>query len=274
MSKKSNSYVAKKADESGFVNYTDEENETWAILYDRQMAVIEDRACDEYFRGLEILGLPSDRVAQIPVVNKVLGKTTGWQLAPVAAVIPFGEFFELLADRKFPAATFIRRKEDIDYLSEPDIFHEIYGHCPLLTDPVFAEFVHKYGKLGVSADPWERAFLARLFWFTVEFGLINTASGQRIYGAGILSSKGETPYALEDPIPERRPFDVLTILRTSYRIDIFQTVYYAIDRYKDLYDIINETLLSKIQQAITLGMLEPTFPTNVSPSDTSDHHVC
>ncbi|MCG8433731.1 MAG: phenylalanine 4-monooxygenase, partial [Gammaproteobacteria bacterium] len=208
MQKKTSKYMAKLPDENGIVDYTDEENETWAFLYDRQMQLIQGRACDEYTYGLEKLALPADRIPQLPEVNRVLRNATGWEVAAVPALIPFGEFFALLADKKFPAATFIRRKEEIDYLQEPDIFHEIYGHCPLFTDPVFADFSHNYGKLGLKASKEERVMLARVYWLTVEFGLIDTPRGLRIYGAGILSSKGETEYALDSDTPERRPFDV------------------------------------------------------------------
>ncbi|HFB66194.1 MAG TPA: phenylalanine 4-monooxygenase, partial [Aeromonadales bacterium] len=175
-------------------------------------------------------------------------------------VIPFEEFFTLLANKKFPAATFIRTPEDIDYLQEPDIFHEIFGHCPLLTNPVFADFSEQYGKLGVKASKKERIYLARIFWFTVEFGLIETAKGLRIYGAGILSSKGESEYALESHVPERRPFDALTILRTPYRIDIFQTIYYVIQNFQDIFSVMNESIMPLLHEAMELGNFAPTYP--------------
>lgn len=202
---KSANYQAHIPDEHGFVNYSETENKTWQQLFDRQIRLIENRACDEYLYGMEQLNLPSDRVPQLPDVNKVLRKTTGWEVEAVAAVIPFEEFFTLLANKKFPAATFIRTPQDIDYLQEPDIFHEIFGHCPLLTNPVFADFSEQYGKLGLKASKKERIYLARIFWFTVEFGLIETTKGLRIYGAGILSSKGESEYALESHAPEEGP---------------------------------------------------------------------
>ena len=207
-------YIAREPDIHGFIDYSPEDNQTWEFLYKRQMDIIHGRACNEYIRGLEILGLSQNSVPQLPDVNKALRKATGWQVAAVPALIPFGKFFELLANKQFPAATFIRRKEEIDYLQEPDIFHEIYGHCPLLTDPVFANFVHNYGKLGLEATKQERIYLARIFWFTVEFGLIQQAAGLKVYGAGILSSKGETVYSLESNSPQRKNFDLMTALRT------------------------------------------------------------
>lgn len=277
MGKTGSAYVARATDRHGYVNYSSEEDETWGILFRRQMQVIQGRACDEYIHGLEILNLPSDRVVQIPEVSQALRSATGWELAAVDAVIPFGTFFELLAQRKFPAATFIRRQEDIDYLQEPDIFHEVYGHCPLLTDPVFADFVQAYGQLGLKASKQERVYLARLFWFTVEFGLINTSKGLRIYGAGILSSKGETVYALEDNKPERQALNIETALRTPYRIDIYQPIYFVIDRYKDLYDVMNENLLPQIHQAMEKGLLPAKFPPKAQTAPqpvVNDRHVC
>ena len=262
---KTANYQAHIPDEQGFVDYSETENKTWQQLFDRQIRLIENRACDEYLQGMELLNLPSDRIPQLPDVNKVLRKTTGWEVEAVAAVIPFEEFFTLLANKKFPAATFIRTPEDIDYLQEPDIFHEIFGHCPLLTNPVFADFSEQYGKLGVKASKKERIYLARIFWFTVEFGLIETAKGLRIYGAGILSSKGESEYALESHVPERRPFDALTILRTPYRIDIFQTIYYVIQNFQDIFSVMNESIMPLLYEAMELGNFAPTYPLKSKP---------
>ncbi|AOE49842.1 phenylalanine 4-monooxygenase [Kangiella sediminilitoris] len=264
-------YIAKQTDSKGFIDYTFEEDKTWEFLYKRQMPAIEDRACKEYIRGLEILGLSEKYVPQLPDVNRELRKATGWEVAAVPALIPFGEFFELLANKKFPAATFIRKKEEIDYLQEPDIFHEIYGHCPLLTDPVFAEFVHNYGKLGLNASKQERLYLARIFWFTVEFGLIQQSQGLRIYGAGILSSIGETIYSLESDKPERKPFDLMTALRTPYRIDIYQTVYFVIKQFEDIYAAMDSSIINKIHEAIELGDFKPTFPPKKNSKEKNNH---
>jgi phenylalanine-4-hydroxylase len=180
----------------------------WNTLITRQLKVIEGRACQEYLDGIEKLGLPHDRIPQLGEINKVLGATTGWQVARVPALIPFQTFFELLASKQFPVATFIRTREELDYLQEPDIFHEIFGHCPLLTNPWFAEFTHTYGKLGLQATKEERVYLARLYWMTIEFGLLETPQGRRIYGGGILSSPKETVYSLSGE-PEHQAFDPL-----------------------------------------------------------------
>lgn len=258
---KSTKYVAKIPDENGVIHYSDDENAVWRELITRQKAVIEDRACDEYLQALKRLELPEDRVPQCADVSRVLREYTGWQVEPVPALINFDKFFRLLAEKKFPAASFIRSREELDYLQEPDIFHEIFGHTPLLTDPRFAAFTHAYGKAGLAASKEDRAMLARLYWFTVEFGLIQRpGEALRTYGAGIVSSIGETPYALESDLPERRPFDPIDMLRTPYRIDIFQTVYFVINSFDELFSLAQRDLIDLINQARKLGMHAPTFP--------------
>src|SRR3990167_4932817 len=211
-------YKAKTPDASGHIDFTKEENETWKILIERQLHIIEHRACPEFLEGLAHLNLPLNHIPQCHDINQVLQRTTGWSVVPVAAIIPLSQFFQLLANKQFPAASFIRVREELDYLQEPDIFHEFFGHCPLLTNQAYADFTEHYGKLGLAADEEDRIMLGRLFWFTNEFGLINTAKGLRTYGGGILSSKNETIYCIESDIPERKPFDVIQVLRTPYRI--------------------------------------------------------
>lgn len=257
--KKTSTYVAKPVDDHGIANYTAEENAIWHDLIVRQIPIVQDRACDEYFQGVKLLNLPQDRIPQIPDVNKVLQETTGWSVAPVPALIPFERFFQLLADKKFPAATFIRRREELDYLQEPDIFHEIFGHCPLLTNQAYADFTQTYGKLGLTASPEDRAMLAKLYWFTIEFGLINTKKGLRAYGGGILSSKEETIYCVESDKPLRKPFDIIDVLRTPYRIDIVQPIYFVIDDFDVLFHLNNMDLLGLIKEARALGMHAPLF---------------
>jgi phenylalanine-4-hydroxylase len=247
-------------DASGHIAYTDSEHEVWHDLIIRQRPIVEQYACQEYLDALELMRFPTDRIPQCKEVSAVLKKHTGWEVAAVPALIPFGQFFQLLADKKFPAASFIRSREEMDYLQEPDIFHEIFGHTPLLTDPRFAEFTHAYGKAGVRARKEDHVKLARLYWFTVEFGLINSAKGLRTYGAGIVSSYGETPYSIDSPKPLRKPFDPIDALRTPYRIDIFQSVYFIIDSLQDMFDLAHEDLFALIAKAEKLGMHEPSFP--------------
>lgn len=260
MSNKHSSYTAKPLDSNGRVDYTPEENAVWNELYKRQHQIVQGRACDEYIHGLELLNLPADRVPQCYEVSEALQKATGWTLEPVPALISFDRFFALLANRRFPAATFIRRKEELDYIKEPDIFHEVFGHCPLLTNPAYAEFTHTYGKLGLNATPEERILLARIFWFTIEFGLINTAKGLRAYGGGILSSINETVYCVESTIPQRKPFEVLEALRTPYRIDVIQPIYFVIHDFAQLYQLIELDLLKLIREEKDRNHESPLHP--------------
>jgi len=256
---KSSKYEAKVPDENGIIHYTDDEHAIWAELYERQMKIIQGRVCDEFLQGLETLNLPHERIPQPLEVSKVLRECTGWEVAPVPALINFDRFFELLSQKKFPAASFIRTRDEMEYLQEPDIFHEIFGHTAMLTHQAFADFTAAYGKAGLNASKEERVFLARMYWFTVEFGLLNTADGIRIYGGGIASSPGETVYAVESEEPIRRPFDPLDALRTPYRIDIFQTVYYVLDSMNDLFQLAEQDLLALIRKARALGRFEPTY---------------
>lgn len=251
--KKKSAYVAKTPDNRGYIDYTPEEDQIWAELYARQIKIIENRACDEYIQALETLKMPSKRVPQCADISQILQKETGWSVVPVAALIPFDEFFRLLANRQFPAASFIRTRDEMDYLKEPDIFHEVFGHCPMLTNPLYADFVHAYGKIGLNASHADRVLIARLFWYTIEFGLINTLKGMRIYGAGILSSKEETIYALESSIPQRKELDIMEALRTPYRYDIKQLVYFVINDYRALYDLINIDIIGTIKKSRELG---------------------
>lgn len=253
-------YVAKPIDKNGVAHYNDEENSIWQTLIKRQQQIIPGRACDEFMHGLSLLRLSHDKVPQCSQVSEVLQKITGWVLEPVPALISFDHFFYLLANRRFPAATFIRRREDLDYIKEPDIFHEIFGHCPLLTNPAYAEFTHIYGKLGVNASPKERTLLARLFWFTVEFGLIETPLGLRAYGGGILSSSSETVYCLESEQPKRKPFDVREALVTSYHIDEIQPVYFVIKDFDQLFDLIKLDLIALIHEIQQEDEEKPAHP--------------
>lgn len=252
-------YVARKPDTNGVIHYSDEENAIWHTLIERQLACVEGRACDEYVAGLARLALPHDRIPQLDDINRVLNPATGWQVGRVPALISFDRFFELLASRRFPVATFIRSRQELDYLQEPDIFHELFGHCALLTNPAFARFTHIYGQLGRDASPQERGFLARLYWFTVEFGLLNTPNGRRIYGGGILSSPGETRHVFESDVPEFRPFHILDVLRTPYRIDIMQPIYYVLDSIEDLFAIAEMDIMAEVKKARSLGLFAPTF---------------
>ncbi|MFC4699860.1 phenylalanine 4-monooxygenase [Glaciecola siphonariae] len=256
---KQTQYVSKSINDKGYIEWTAEENQRWARLYERQINLLQGRACEQYMRGIELLNMPKDQIPQLPDIDKVLMEATGWQTAAVPALINFTEFFTLLANKRFPVATFIRSEEEFDYLQEPDVFHEIFGHCPLLTNPAFAHFTHVYGQLGLAANKEDRAFLARLYWFTVEFGLVQTEQGLRIYGGGILSSPGETLYALESEKPQRKPLKALDVLRTPYRIDIMQPIYFILDSFDGLFELSQLDIMSLVEQAKSLGLFEPQF---------------
>lgn len=269
-------YLSRQPDSDGHIHYSADENTMWQALLERQATQIPNRACSAYLEGLKKLNLPSTHIPQLHDIDAVLQATTGWQTAAVPALISFGKFFKLLANKSFPVATFIRRFEDMDYIEEPDIFHEIVGHCPLLTHPAFAAFNETYGQLGLNASKEERWFLARLYWFTIEFGLVGSRpDNRRIYGGGILSSPSETIYALNgsDTLqqsnhhhqqqpqnqPEHRAFDLLDVLRTPYRIDHIQPIYYVIDDLDALFDIVDSDIMGKVKQAMALGLFEPTY---------------
>ncbi|MEX7002756.1 phenylalanine 4-monooxygenase [Pseudomonas aeruginosa] len=256
---KTTQYVARQPDDNGFIHYPETEHQVWNTLITRQLKVIEGRACQEYLDGIEQLGLPHERIPQLDEINRVLQATTGWRVARVPALIPFQTFFELLASQQFPVATFIRTPEELDYLQEPDIFHEIFGHCPLLTNPWFAEFTHTYGKLDLKASKEERVFLARLYWMTIEFGLVETDQGKRIYGGGILSSPKETVYCLSDE-PLHQAFNPLEAMRTPYRIDILQPLYFVLPDLKRLFQLAQEDIMALVHEAMRLGLHAPLFP--------------
>ncbi len=259
---KANTYVSNPVDKDGFVNWNQIENDTWAKLYDRQKEIIQGRACDQFMEGLKILNFPNDEIPQIPHINKILEECNGWGVEPVPAIIQPAHFFTLLANKRFPAATFIRTPEELDYLQEPDIFHEVYGHTPLLTNKAYGDFMEKFGEIALQADPKDRRRLFRLFWFTIEFGLLKTSDGLRAYGGGILSSIGETQYCLTDE-SKKQEFDSLEVLRTPYRIDIMQPMYFVLEEFDQLFSILNEDIIGLIQKSKDLGDREPLFPPKV-----------
>jgi len=263
MSKQSK-YVSKQSDSNGIIHWQDDENQRWQRLYERQMRLLKGRACEQYMHGIDLLQMPHDKIPQLGDIDKVLLQTTGWRTAEVPALINFTEFFTLLANKQFPVATFIRSEEEFDYLQEPDVFHEIFGHCPLLTNQAFANFTHTYGKLGLAASKEDRVFLARLYWFTVEFGLLKTDAGLRIYGGGILSSPGETIYSLESEQAERVPMNPLDAMRTPYRIDIMQPLYYVLEEANDLDALADMDLMALVEKAKKLGLFAPKFAPKAS----------
>ena len=209
--------------------YTDVEHQTWLTLYERQMGILPGRACDAFLRGLDALDLHGEGIPNFRVMNEKLKALTGWTVVAVPGLVPDEVFFDHLANRRFPSGQFIRKPDQLDYLQEPDIFHDVFGHVPMLTDPTFADYMEAYGKGGQrAAELGMLQNLARLYWYTVEFGLMETPQGLRIYGAGIVSSRTESVFSLEDPSPNRLGFDLERVMRTLYRIDDFQQVYFVI----------------------------------------------
>ena len=217
--------------------YSAEEHDIWRTLFHRQEAVLKGRACDEFLAGVRGLGVVADEIPDFRRLNDVLGAATRWSIVAVPGLVPDAVFFEHLANRRFPSTCFIRRRDQLDYLQEPDIFHDIFGHVPMLMNPIFADYMQAYGQGGLKALGLGALHnLARLYWYTVEFGLIETPAGLRIYGSGIVSSKGESVYCLEDPHPNRLGFDLMRVMRTRYRIDDFQTTYFAIRGFDELFE--------------------------------------
>jgi phenylalanine-4-hydroxylase len=217
-------------------SYTPEQHELYARLFARQLRLVPGRACDEFLRALAHLNMAS-RIPRFDQVSELLGRATGWRIVAVPGLIPEDAFFRLLSQRRFPVTVWLRTPEEFDYIVEPDLFHDLFGHVPLLFDPVFADYMQAYGEGGLKAQRRNALeLLARLYWYTVEFGLIATERGLRVYGAGILSSPGELQRALVDPAPLRIAFDLRRVLRTAYEIDDFQKTYFVIDSFKQLFE--------------------------------------
>lgn len=222
--------------DQGWDNYTDEEHETWRLLYERQRTLMPGRACKEFLQNMDALGIGDQQIPRFTELNKKLKALTGWEIVAVEGLIPDAPFFQLLADRKFPAGSFIRRRDQMDYLEEPDVFHDVFGHAPMLAHPVFADYIQAYGQGGLRAmNDGVITNLTRLYWYTVEFGLMKTDEGLRIYGAGILSSPGETVFAADSDSPNKIGFNLKRVMQTKYKIDDFQTSYFVIDSFDDLF---------------------------------------
>jgi phenylalanine-4-hydroxylase len=222
--------------DQNWAGYTAEEHAVWDFLYRRQRDILRSRADKALIEGHEALNLNRGGIPDFTVINEELKRRTGFTVVAVPGLVPDEVFFTHLANRRFPAGQFIRGRDQLDYLQEPDIFHDVFGHVPLLTNPVFADYMEAYGKGGLRAMKFGRLKnLAALYWYTVEFGLIETPQGVRIYGAGISSSKDESIFSLEDPSPNRLRFNLERVMRTDYRIDDFQQTYFVIRSYDELF---------------------------------------
>lgn len=247
-------------------SYSKEDHAIWGTLFERQQETLKGRVAQEYLDGLEALGIGAEGVPDFERMNARLRKITGWEVVAVPGLIPSRPFFQMLANRQFPAGTFIRTREQLDYLEEPDIFHDVFGHVPLLTNPAYADYMNEYGRVGLQGMERKAVkFLARLNWYTIEFGLIRKPEGVRIYGAGIVSSHGEAKYVASDPSAHELAFDLERVLSTGYYIDDFQASYFVIDSFEDLFELVKDrdmlALIDEVRSAPTLT------PFEILPSD-------
>jgi phenylalanine-4-hydroxylase len=244
--------------DQNWAGYTADEHAIWDFLYRRQRDILADRADTAMLQGLETLNLNRGGIPDFAVINEELKARTGFSVVAVPGLVPDDVFFTHLANRRFPAGQFIRTRSQLDYLQEPDIFHDVFGHVPMLTNPVFADYMEAYGEGGLRAMKFGRLKnLAALYWYTVEFGLIETPKGIRIYGAGISSSKDESIFALEDPSPNRLRFNLERVMRTEYRIDDFQQTYFVIRSYDELFRATVDTDFAPLYARLADGVSYP-----------------
>ena len=222
-------------------NYNDEDFKVWNILYERQIKNLDVTASESHLEGLEKINFEADKIPHFENTNEILHKTTGWRLVVVPGIVPDYTFFEVISNRRFPATTWLRKMKELDYLEEPDMFHDVFAHAPLLTNQSFVNFLEELGKIGLQYVGNDNAIelLSRVYWFTVEFGLIRENGELKIYGAGILSSVGETKFCLTDE-PHHYDFEIRTILNTPFKKDIFQDRYFVIDSFEQLFESIPE----------------------------------
>lgn len=224
--------------DQGWELYTPAQHAVWKALYERQLALLQGRACDEFVHGMRTLPIDAEQIPDFRRLNDALMKTTGWQVVAVPGLVPDEVFFEHLANRRFPAGNFIRRADELEYLEEPDVFHDVFGHVPMLMHPVIADYIQAYGQGGLKAQRLGKLpQLARVYWYTVEFGLVQQPDGLRIYGSGIASSYAESVFAIDDPSPNRIRFNLERVMRTNYRIDDFQECYFVIRDLEELLEL-------------------------------------
>ena len=238
-----------------WTSYTNADHDTYRRLYERQTALLPGLACDAFIEALPALGA-RDRIPRFEEINERLKPATGWEIVAVPGLIPERPFFDLLANRRFPVTDWIRTPEEFDYVVEPDVFHDLFGHVPLLFNPVFADYVQRYGAGGLKAHELGAGeLLSRLYWYTIEFGLIHQADGLRAYGAGILSSSGELRHSVTDPRPQRIALDLLRCMRTRYKIDDYQATYFVIDSFAQLFDMTAPDFAPLYESVRSLGDL-------------------
>ncbi len=246
--------------------FSADEHKVWDVLFERQVAMLPGRASERFLRGVDVLKLEKGGIPNFCALNERLMAATGWQVVAVPGLVPDDVFFDHLANRRFVSGNFIRRADQLDYLQEPDVFHDVFGHVPMLADPVFADYMQAYGAGGLRSLGFGALHkLARLYWYTVEFGLIRENGDLRIYGAGIVSSFGESVFALNDPSPSRLAFDLLRVMRTEYRIDDFQQNYFVIDSFEQLLSNTRDTDFAPVYRE--LEQLDDIAVADILPSD-------
>ena len=252
--------------DQGWHNYTPQEHAVWKTLFERQSKLLPGRACDEFVRGMQDLPIGPDQIPNFEQLSETLSQRTGWQIVAVPGLVPDDVFFEHLAHRRFPAGHFIRKPHELDYLEEPDVFHDVFGHVPMLMNPAIADYIQAYGEGGLRAKRLgvlEK--LARVYWYTVEFGLVKQPDGLRVYGAGIASSATETVFSVEDDSPNRVAFDLERVMRTNYRIDDFQESYFVLDNLNDLLELARIDFAPLYERVAGASDFEPGYilPTDV-----------
>jgi phenylalanine-4-hydroxylase len=249
-----------------WAHYSPEEHATWDTLFARQARLLPGRASEAYLRGLDVLKLSKPGIPDFAELSDRLMALTGWQVVAVPGLVPDDVFFDHMANRRFVAGNFIRRPDQLDYLQEPDVFHDVFGHVPMLADPVFADYLEAYGRGGLRAMAHDALrYLGRLYWYTVEFGLIREGGDLRIYGSGIVSSFAESKFALDSASPHRLGFDMARVMRTAYRIDDFQQNYFVIDGFDDLLRQTVETDFAPLYEALKAQADIP--PGEIVPGD-------
>lgn len=252
--------------DQGWHNYTPQEHAVWKTLFERQSKLLPGRACDEFVRGMQDLPIGPDQIPNFEQLSETLSQRTGWQIVAVPGLVPDDVFFEHLAHRRFPAGHFIRKPHELDYLEEPDVFHDVFGHVPMLMNPAIADYIQAYGEGGLRAKRLgvlEK--LARVYWYTVEFGLVKQPDGLRVYGAGIASSATETVFSVEDDSPNRVAFDLERVMRTNYRIDDFQESYFVLDNLNDLLELARIDFAPLYERVADASDFEPG---DILPTDT------
>lgn len=252
--------------DQGWSQYTPQEHAVWKTLFERQSKLLPGRACNEFVRGMQDLPIGPDQIPNFEQLSETLSQRTGWQIVAVPGLVPDDVFFEHLAHRRFPAGHFIRKPHELDYLEEPDVFHDVFGHVPMLMNPAIADYIQAYGEGGLRAKRLgvlEK--LARVYWYTVEFGLVKQPDGLGVYGAGIASSATETVFSVEDDSPNRVAFDLERVMRTNYRIDDFQETYFVLDNLNDLLELARIDFAPLYERVADASDFEPgdILPTDV-----------